>query len=314
MSLKVHSYAFVKECPNNGILEAIEGTITFIGDRRKGEGEHGEWSFQTIALTNPTGDKLDVKLKDREQMTNDWKGKTVRIASTVNSKGNRTGLYAITEEHDGKTYQKAKATATADIIDLAGAASGTQVRQAVEQNLSQGQASRPAPSQAPASRPAASPPASGETAELWKKTRQRIGKLAALQAVCYDAAVHNAHGIYERHGIAIMPGAVGMMGDKIFMEVVRKTDIDLLPLSPYAITPFQGTPLDQLIPAMRQQIGEGKAEMEFASAEKRSEIGRQHPSSVPAAPPVQPPPASTPAPAYDPHDPTPQPDDDHVPF
>lgn len=296
--MKVHSYAFVRECTDGAILEALEGQITFIGQRRSGEGEHGEWSFQTIAITDPKGDKLDVKLKDREEMKPHWKGKTVRIASTINSKNNRTGLYAVTEQHEGKTYYKAKATGSAMIVDLAEAASGQGLSEAVEERLSQG--ARPAEAAAAV---AASAPAQQERAprapadEFWKNVRIRMAKIAGLQAACYDAAVYNAHGIYQRHGIAIMPGAVGIMADKIFIELARKTDIDLLPTEPYKLTPFRGEPLSALIPAMRQQIGEGRAEMEFANTEKRMELGRQ--STAAAAPPVAP---------------QPDPNDDTVPF
>lgn len=296
MSVKVHSYPFVRECTDGAILEALEGTITYIGSRRAGQGEHGEWSFQTIAISNGA-DKLDVKLKDRPELTGEWKGKTVRICSTINSKNNRTGLYAVTEQHEGKTYNKAKATASADIIDLATAASGTQVREAVEERL---QLTSQAPaSQAPANRttqPPQSPPAAnqGQKSEL-QRVKERVAKYATLQGVCYDAAVHVAHGIYARHGIAILPTAVGIMADKIFIEMARKTDVDILPFDAYAEKPFRGKPLSELIPAMRQQIAEGKAEMEFAASEKRMEIGRQHAAQ---------------------HSPEPQPDpeDDTVPF
>jgi hypothetical protein len=321
MAVKIHTFAFVKECANEAVLEAIQGTITYIGSRKTGEGQHGPYSFQTIALTDEKGEKLDVKLVNRpEVFAAEWKGKRVQINSTINARNNRTGLAALVEEHEGKTYQKAKATATAEMTCLDGTVSGQQVRQAVEQNLGpQGQqgggghAGHQTSSQQPASRPAAS---SGQKSEL-QRAKERIARLAGLQGVCYDAAVQVAHGIYERHGIAIMPGSVGIMGDKIWMEMVRKIDVDLLPMLPYQEQPFKGRPLDELIPAMRQQIGEGKAEMEFASYEKRQEIGRQHPSSVEAAPPVQPP-----APQQSPHpagaqdfrtDPA-YADDDRVPF
>lgn len=320
MAVKIHSFAFVKECANDAILEAIQGTITYIGSRKTGSHDtHGPWSFQTIGLTDEKGEKLDVKLNNRDEIfAGEWKGKRVQINSTINTKNNRTGLYAVTEEYQGKTYQKAKATATAEITCLDGTVGGQQVRQAVEQNLGHQPASQEQPSHQQANHPPqgqqrAPAASSGEKSQL-QKAKERIARLAGLQGVCYDAAVQVAHGIYERHGIAIMPGSVGIMGDKIWMEMVRKTDIDLLPMLPYSEQPFKGRPLDELIPAMRQQIGEGKAEMEFASAEKRQEIGKAHPSSVQAAPPVPPPAPQQQAVSQDWQTDPAYADDDKVPF
>lgn len=298
--MKIHTYAFVKECANNAVLEGLEGTISFIGSRKAGEGDRGPWSFQTIAIANAQGEKLDVKLKDRPELPLSWKGKAVRICSTINSQNNRTGLYALTETNNDKTFLLAKATASAEIVDLATVQTGG-VQQAVAQHQQQQapqQHQQPAPQQQqrPAAQQSTAKAAQGDELANLKNMRIVIAKLAGIQSLCYDAAAHVAHGIAERHGIAVMPGAVGVMGDKLFMEALRRgPDLAFLPIDPYASFPFRGRPLDELIPMMRQQIGEGKAEMEFAATEKRHEIGRQHPSAyenAPQPPPPQPAPAA----------------------
>jgi hypothetical protein len=74
------------------------------------------------------------------------------------------------------------------------------------------------------------------------------------------------------------------MGDKIMMEVIRRTDIDLLPIDPYATNPFKGQPMAQLIPSMRQQIAEGRAEIEMEAQAIMAHAPQPDAPVKPAAP------------------------------
>lgn len=324
----------LNELSANTPLGCIEGTITSLYERKNGTTGNGrEWSTQNGAFRDASGQTIKIRWKDCPEVDKGWKGRQVRISSVVNDRNNRTGLYVEDDEYNGKTTRQIKVTPTATIVDMATSRPVTGLSEAVNNQLDQRQRSaqqappaQQAPQhqappadhhqQAPTQR-TGGPPSADDSPDVYQaKVMKRLRKMMGLQSKCYDAAAASAHAIYERHGIAVMPGAVGIMADKLFMEMIRRIDVDCLPVDPYKSAPFQGTPLDALLPAMRQQIGEGRAEMEFASTEKRMEIGRQNPLP-PSHPPANNPPPQQPAPQQQPAPWEPQPggpDDDCAPF
>ena len=270
--MKTHSYAFITEAPKGAPLEAVDGTITKLFPRKSGTAANGkDWSFQNAEFQLVSGETIKLKFSFCDEIDQGWRGKKVRLASTVSQKGGRTGLYADDEEYQGTTTRLIRATGTHQLLDLADAAPGC--------------ADEAVPAAAPAAPAAAKPkpaPAPAGSPDFLSGVKQRIARIAAVQSICYDAAAQNAHRIFAHHGIAIMPGAVGVMGDRIFAEVMRRTDVDSMPIDPYKIAPFRGTPLSELIPAMRQQIAEGKAEIDFEAAEARMALGAKAAATPPA--------------------------------
>lgn len=296
------SIALIKSEFNHGdTLGCVEGHMTKVFPRKASPPDAKEpWSFQNGELVQQNGDTIKVKFKGCEDMTG-WKGRFVRINCHVNDKNKRTGLYVEDEEYQGNKVRMLKITPSASIMDAAQVSGGEKLAQHYDQTQQRAQGPPQAPPQQSAppppreeSRQAPPPrqtaPQQGEK-EILMRTRERIAKIAGLQQICFDAAVHAGHKILERHGVALAPGSIGIMGDKIFMETIRRTEIDLLPMDPHAIIPYRGKPLTALIEVWRSQIAEGKSEIEFESAEKRHELGR---AAMAAAantpPPVQPPP------------------------
>jgi hypothetical protein len=269
----------INELPKGTPVDYVDGHIVNLYPRKAGTSASGkDWSFQNGEM-QIDGSTIKLKFSFCEEIPQSWRGKKVRLASTATAKG-RTGLYADDEEYNGTTTRILRATNSHQLLDLAEAA--------------QPGAAAPAPAASPtpsATRPATSPtPAAPAAAphDFLSAVKQRIAKIAALQSICYDAAAHNAHRIFEHHGIALVPGAVGCMADKIFMEAIRRTDVDSMPLDPYAAKPFKGRPLDELLPHMRHQIGEGKAEIEVAETEAKQHLTQpvaqpQMPVDEPAA-------------------------------
>jgi len=280
--MKVHSLAFIKECPDKAPLEAVEGTITKLFGRKSGTTAKGEWSLQNGELMTPEG-PIGILFNGCPEVDQSWRNKKVRICSTVHD-NKRSGLYAHDDKYKGNQTRIVRMTSTYQMFDLAQAHQGGGLVEAFDQRNAPPSQQAPAPAPEPQrvydhapqtqNAPTRQPQANGDF-DFVTAVRQKIAKIACLQSVCYDAAVHNAHRIFENHGIAIMPGAVGVMGDKIFMETIRRIDIDLLPMDSYKQHPFKGKPMDILIPHMRQQIAEGKAEIDWGANEARHALGQQ---------------------------------------
>lgn len=272
--MKTHSYAFLIEAPKGAPLEAVDGFIVKLFPRKAGTSAGGkDWSFQNGEMQLLTGETIKLKFSFCEEINQSWRGKKVRLASTVSQKGGRTGLYADDEEYNGTTTRLIRATGTHQLLDLADAALGV-----ADEPTSPATPTAPSPATtAKPSQPAAAPH------DFLSAVKQRIAKIAALQSISYDAAAQNAHRIYAHHGIAIMPGAVGVMGDRIFAEIMRRVDVDSMPIEPYRTAPFKGHPLSELIPHMRQQIAEGKAEIDFEASEARMALGAKAAGTLPPA-------------------------------
>lgn len=295
------SIALITSEFNHGdTLGCVEGHMTKVFPRKASPPDAKEpWSFQNGELVQPNGDTIKVKFKGCEDMTG-WKGRFVRINCHVGDKGKRTGLYVEDEEYNGAKTRMLKITPSAGIMDAGAVSGGEKLAQHYEQTQQRAQGPPSGPPQQSAPPPPreesrqAPPPRqtapAGDEKEFLKRVRERIARISGLQAMCFDAAVHQAHKMLERHGVAVAPGAVGIMGDKIFMETIRRTDIDLLPMDPHALIPYRGKPLSELIEVWRDQLATGKAEIEFGAAETRHELGK---ASIAAAantpPPIRPP-------------------------
>lgn len=312
--MRNHSYAFIIEAAHKTPLESVEGVIVKIWDRKDGIGRNDKpWSLQDGDFRLRDGNVIKLQWNGCPPIDKGWQNLPVRLEANVHGKtGELTGVYAIDDEYNGKTTRKIKLTESHKIVHLEGEtiphnAPPQSAPPAAQQSAPPPRTAPPAANHPPAAAhsapPATTPPATSfvsaarnaappaDAMTELDDARKLLAKIAGLQAICYDAAVHNAHGIYERHGIAIMPGAVGVMGDRMFGELIRRIKSpDLLPMDPYRLRPFKGTPLDVLIPAMRQQIGEGKAEIDMQATETRQELGRAAMAAAAATPPpIQPP-------------------------
>ena len=245
---------------DGAVLECIEGKITKLFPRKSGTGEHGEWSFQNGEMSDAAGDLIEIKWKGCEDVPGSWKGKTVRVYSHKGEKG-RTGLYAFDDEYQGKTTRKVKIISTAEMVNAADARGGEGLAAAVDEKLDQRQRAADAAPQQSAPRqeaPARQETGSAAPPDFLLNVKKRAARLAAMHGICVDAAVHSAHGVLQRHGYAMVPQAVLILADKIFMETVRRSEPDLMPMNAYK-EGYNGPTLKELVEELNKQVADHRA-------------------------------------------------------
>lgn len=86
--------------------------ISKVHDRKSGEGEHGEWSFQNIDVSE-NGTRAQLKLKNLSEFPVEREGQSVTIRAHHSDKFGLTGLKTETREYQGKNYQNLVVTGSA---------------------------------------------------------------------------------------------------------------------------------------------------------------------------------------------------------
>ena len=98
--------------PDGFVPPDITVRIDKVHDRKSGEGEYGEWSFQNVDISE-NGTKSQLKLKNVREFPREHEGRQVRIASNHSDKHGLTGLRVETREYKGKDYQNIVITESA---------------------------------------------------------------------------------------------------------------------------------------------------------------------------------------------------------
>jgi hypothetical protein len=81
----------------------IAGRITYVGERKSGEGDYGEWAMQKLMLEDASGE-LEVQLKNREEVLGQEAVGKVLLAESVMQQrlGKRTGVKVQDYEFEGR--------------------------------------------------------------------------------------------------------------------------------------------------------------------------------------------------------------------
>lgn len=237
----------IDQLPNGTPLECFEGLVTRVHERRAGTNTHGEWSFQNIDLSDGST-KVTVRLKNREAFPPHWSGKHILVTHGINSKTSKPcGIEVQDEDYNQKMYRRIICTYAADIalLDPNEAPPPRQQTQQNQQRQPSQQQQPPQDQQRQTNNRQPQQPTDGLL-----DAKRTIARISTLYLMCYDAAVNQAHQIYQRHGYAVPPGTVGIMADKLAMESIRRVQIDTLPMS---APPTNVRPLSDLIPIAEQQ-------------------------------------------------------------
>ncbi len=101
-------------------VPAMRGTIKRVFGRSEGSNEHGPWSLQNVIVTEPGNDKIEikVKLKDQEEVPEKSKGRSLYVESHRGDRG-MTGIKIKEETYQGKPrkYLHVTKTATVTLLD-----------------------------------------------------------------------------------------------------------------------------------------------------------------------------------------------------
>lgn len=100
-------------------VPAFRGTIKRVFGRSTGENEHGSYSIQNLVVVDPGNDKVElkVKLKDQEEVPEKAKGRSLYVESNRGDRG-MTGIKIKVETYQGKQRKFANVTKTATVTLL----------------------------------------------------------------------------------------------------------------------------------------------------------------------------------------------------
>jgi hypothetical protein len=70
---------------------AIRGTLTKLYKQMSGEGQYGQWYLQNGVIKDDTGE-IKVTFSGREEVPQNWRGKTVELKCTKGTKGGWSGV------------------------------------------------------------------------------------------------------------------------------------------------------------------------------------------------------------------------------
>jgi hypothetical protein len=204
----------------------------------KDKADPPQWSLQNGEIQDAAGDRMPIVFKDRyEEVPTSWAGREIILECKHGDKS-MSGVYVFDDNYKppaGQEYvRKIKVTATGEVSLLGGGgpshSQGGQQRQQYSQQQPQdngrGQTARQA--DPPANRQqtqSAPPPAEGLAA-----TRHFLGQCMMAWTLCHDTATAMAWAVYDRHGQLTPGGAVGMMTDKLFIELAKSGHIRNMPV------------------------------------------------------------------------------------
>lgn len=100
-------------------VPAFRGTIKRVFGRSTGSNDHGEWSLQNLIVTEPGADKVEikVKLKDQPEIPEKAKGRSLYVESNRGERG-MTGIKIKVENYQGKPRKYVHVTKTAAVTLL----------------------------------------------------------------------------------------------------------------------------------------------------------------------------------------------------
>jgi len=131
--MKPYDLTQLDACASGQILPMITGKLVNLWERKSGENDRGGWSFQRGYIAAPDGTKVPLQLKDREELPQSWRDKTITITSKDGQKG-LNGIKVIDEEYNNETQRKLRITPTATITEEHQAAQQQPAQQPAQQH------------------------------------------------------------------------------------------------------------------------------------------------------------------------------------
>lgn len=252
-------------------VAAVEGTIKAIYEiSRAPQTSSRRWTRQDMILTDRTGE-IRVKVWNQKEIPPEWKGRHIRIDHFLDDRNRSCDLAVAHNEYQGNVEVQLRVDKRAILTDMANARSTREVGDAYREQRQERE-----PEREP-DRTERRPPEQQRKKEAPTDTLLEAKKLLAryrgLWNVCYDAAVATAHDVNERHGYAMVPGAVGIIADKMFAEMCRKLghDVNNLPIDPYArnedgSVDYRGRPLSKHIEVLNEQVAKHRSALPAGTA------------------------------------------------
>lgn len=99
--MKVFNHADIQALDKDDCIDSFMGKPVNCAQRSTGVGEHGPWSFENLQVMMPTGEKIDVKLKDRDPFPQELMNRDLMFSCWVGDKGKK-GLKAGVHYKDAK--------------------------------------------------------------------------------------------------------------------------------------------------------------------------------------------------------------------
>lgn len=96
------------------IITGIRGTLSKLYKSKTGSNSNGAWSIQGGELTDGQGGKVELFIKDHDEVSQAWKGREIIVTAHKGEKG-WSGLYAFDDSYKDKVTRKVKITKTAEI-------------------------------------------------------------------------------------------------------------------------------------------------------------------------------------------------------
>ncbi len=238
-------------------VPAVRLKFKKVGKYSTGTNEHGQWSFQNCTAADGNGE-MKVKLKNRPELTKQWEGVWVYFESVVGTKKPFLGLVREVDEYRGvnspvlvaderavmtqDTGQPPAATQAPAAAPAAAAppppvqqTPAPQPQQAAPQQpqataqAPQAAQSAPAAQQSP-KRPAGPVPGSPEDRkECIRKARVQLGQAANAMKLAFDAAIHVAIHVKEKHGLVLPATEIEKVAVSFYIALDRANMIGGLP-------------------------------------------------------------------------------------
>lgn len=192
----------VRHLPAGSVIQACYGTLDKLYTAKRGQGEHGEYCFQSGELRDDSG-AIQIVISGRE-LVPAMRGSSVWLRAGTNAKtGAPCGLLVIEEAYNGGKTKKLKITSSASILGEDGR---------VAPLVGQGAANQPMPVSA------------GARAMMGAKTAQEARAISGNRE-----RPSNGNNDYRPHG-----ATVGMAINNAVEALSRHYDADYLVSSDFA--------------------------------------------------------------------------------
>lgn len=113
----------------------IRGVLVKIFPQKSGTHSNGEWSIQNGTIRDASGTEVDLFIKDRREIPQDVKGKTIEITAANSKQHGLTGIKVMDDDFKGNITRKLKITASATIEQVADGVQSTKAPQGAEQEI-----------------------------------------------------------------------------------------------------------------------------------------------------------------------------------
>jgi hypothetical protein len=249
----------LREMSEGGVPESFKGKIKKVWKRRGGTNEHGEWTLQTIVITDGTND-IDLSFNNRDEVPASDVGKMIYVQATRGDRGLQ-GTKRKDYTPNGKpTQAQVSVTAAADVSFEGAAQAQAQTQSRPANNVRQAEQPRQAPPRQAAPNQPANPPQEQQMtkADAVRRAMQlfnvRLGKSTSALNRCFDAAIKlekDLHAQYPTQNIQFTSTdlkdiAMGLMVNACWTE--KPADVIDFPTKPFAEYAAKATGTDHAQP------------------------------------------------------------------